>query len=147
MAIIQVSTILEDRPGELSQISEALGREGINMTGLMVATRFGDGKGLLRFICPDPDGAVKVVGDLGFEVETDEVLAIQTPHHPGGMNAILRPLKEAAINVHHLYPCIGTLSEGQTVLILGVDDVTAARRALRSNWIIMVGREIFDIES
>lgn len=147
MAIIQVSTILEDHPGELARISEALGREGINMTGLMVATRFGDGRGLLRFICPDPDRAVAVVSGLGFEVESDEILAVQTPHHPGGLTAILSPLSEAQINVHHLYPCIGTLSDAQTVLLLGVDDVAKARQALRSNWIIMVGQEIFDIQS
>ena len=147
MAIIQVSTILEDRPGELARISEALGREGINMTGLMVATRFGGGRGLLRFICAEPDRAVKVLSALGFEVETNEILAVQTPHHPGGLTAILNPLRDADINVHHLYPCIGTLSDGQTVLLLGVDDVAAARQALRSNWIIMVGQEIYDIES
>ncbi len=146
MAIIQVSTILEDRPGELSKISEALGKVGVNMIGLMVATRFGGGRGLLRFVCKDVDRAVAVLEDMGFEVETSEILAVQTPHHPGGMNAILNPLKDAQVNVNHLYPCIGTASGGQTVLLLGVDDLAKARQALRSNWIIMVGDEILDLE-
>lgn len=146
MAIIQVSTLLEDRPGQLSQISRALGKKGINMIGLMIATKFGGGKGLFRFVCSRPDEAVAVLEDLGYQADTREVLAIQTPHHPGGMSAILGPLAEAGINVNHLYPAIGTADSGQTVLFLGVDDLKQAQQALRSNWIIMVGDEIFDGE-
>ncbi|MBW1711662.1 MAG: amino acid-binding protein, partial [Deltaproteobacteria bacterium] len=101
------------------------------------------GEGLLRFVADDPAKAIQVLEDQGHEVETREVLACQTPHHPGGLSAILKPLREAKINVDHLYPCIGTAANGQTVLILGVSDPAQARQALRRNWIIMIGDELY----
>jgi len=81
----------------------------------------------------------------GYEIESKEILAVQTPHHPGGLNAVLKPLKEAGINVDHLYPCIGATSNGQTVLMLGVSDLLKARQALRQNWIIILGDELYQL--
>jgi len=135
VGIVQVSIRLENVPGQLSLVSELLGENDLNVIGLNVATAFGDG--LLRFVADDSRKAAEVLKSQGYEVETEEILACQTPHHAGGLGAILKPLKEADINVNYLYPCIGTASNGQTVLLLGVSDLASARQALRRNWIIM----------
>lgn len=136
MAIIQVSVRMENKPGVLSGISELLGEHGVNLLALNVATAFGEG--LLRFVSDKPEKAVKVLEEAGHEPTSKEVLACQTPHHAGGLNAILTPLKAAEVNVDHIYPCIGTAADGQTILIIGVSDPVAARKALKANWIIMV---------
>jgi len=143
MAIIQVSVTMENKPGVLSAISELLGENGVNILALMVATAFGQ-EGLLRFVADDPEKASRVLARNGYKPESREVLACQTPHHAGGLNAILKPLKEARINVDHIYPCIGTAAGDQTVLILGVSDLALARQVLKRNWIIIVdGDEIY----
>jgi len=143
MGVIQISTKLENRPGELSRLSELLGGEGVNLLALMVATHFDEG--LLRCVPDDPAKAARVLEANGYEIESKEILAVQTPHHPGGLNAVLKPLKEAGINVDHLYPCIGATSNGQTVLMLGVSDLLKARQALRQNWIIILGDELYQL--
>ncbi len=143
MAIIQVTVKLADEPGELSKVSNLIGESGINILGLSVTTAFGDG--ILRFVSTEPEKAAAILEKNGYEVIKDEILACQTPHHPGGLNAILKPLKEAGVNVEHLYPCIGTASGGQTVLLLGVSDLIKARQALRQNWIIIVGDELYQM--
>lgn len=142
MAIIQVSVTMENSPGILSGISEMLGEAGVNLLALMVATSTEEG--LLRFVSDDAEKAVQALEAHGYKPETSEVLACQTPHHPGGLNAILRPLKEASINVNHIYPCIGTAADGQTVLILGLSSPAKARQVLKRNWIIMVDEELFE---
>ena len=144
MAIVQVSVTMENKPGVLSAISELLGKNGVNLLALMVATAFGH-EGLLRFVADDPEKASQVLAANGYRPESGEVLACQTPHHAGGLNAILKPLKEARINVDHVYPCIGTAAGGQTVLILGVSDLAEARKVLKRNWIILVDDEIYRI--
>ena len=140
MSLIEVSVRLENKPGQLSRVSELIGEQGINILALTVSTE--SGQGVLHFLATDPARAAEILTGHDYRVSTQEILACQTPHHPGGLNAILKPLKAAEINVEHLYPCIGSTSGGQTVLLLLVSDLARAREALRRNWIIMLGDEI-----
>lgn len=132
---------LENRPGTLSLVSELLGANAINIIAFYVNTE-GE-KGTLRFVANDPDKAVNVLTTGGYDVTVKDVLACETPHHPGGLNAILKPLKLANINVDYLYPCLGTGSI--TVLILGVEDIERAEKILRENWIRILGPELYHL--
>jgi hypothetical protein len=58
-----------------------------------------------------------------------DVLAVETPNHPGGLNAIFKPLKDVSINVNYLYTCLGTGEK--TVLIVGVDKMEEATQVLK----------------
>ena len=51
------------------------------------------------------------------------------PLHPGGMNAILKPLSKAEINIHYLYTTINRIGK-ETIVILGVDKIDSAREIL-----------------
>ena len=55
------------------------------------------------------------------------MLAVETPDHPGGLNAVLKPLRSAGINVHYLYPHLGRVSD-QAIVILGVDRTKRLKR-------------------
>jgi len=78
------------------------------------------------------------------ETSSFGVLAVETPDHPGGMNAVLRPLREAGINVHYLYPHLGRVS-GQAIVILGVDRTEDAQKVLEQNWVRTLGKEVYNI--
>lgn len=54
------------------------------------------------------------------------VLAVEVPLHAGGMNAILKPLAKAEINIHYLYTTINRFGE-ETIVILGVNKIDEAR--------------------
>ena len=73
-----------------------------------------------------------------------EVLAVETPDHPGGLTAVVKPLKEAKINVHYLYPFLGRASD-QAIVILGVDKIKEAEKVLKRNWVHTFGREIYNL--
>jgi hypothetical protein len=135
MRIKQISVVLENVPGKLSGLSDVLGAEGINIRAITVA----DTSDLttVRMIVDDPDKAVLVLESKGYNIRQREVLAVETPDHPGGLNAVLRPLRDAQINVHYLYPYIGRIKDN-AILILGVDKIDEALAILTQNWVHMI---------
>lgn len=142
MVITQISIILDNVPGALSNVSEILGREGVNIRAISVADT--SDLSTVRFVVDDPAKASNILKTHGFRTRETEVLAVETPDHPGGMNAVLRPLKEAGINVHYLYPHLGRAS-GQAIVILGVDKTEEAEKVLNQNWVHTLGKEVYNI--
>ena len=142
MAITQISIILDNVPGALSNVSEILGREGVNIRAISVADT--SDLSTVRFVVDDPVKALNILKGRGFRTRETEVLAVETPDHPGGMNAVLRPLREAGINVHYLYPHLGRAS-GQAIVILGVDRTEDAQKVLEQNWVRTLGKEVYNI--
>jgi hypothetical protein len=139
MPVKQISVSLENVPGKLSEVSDYLGENGINIIGLSVADTADISA--VRFVANDPEKAVNVLKSHGFGVRVTEVLAVGTPNHPGGLNAVLRPLKEQNINVLYLYTCLGTGE--RTVLIVGVDKMEEAVQVLKKNWVQMYDEDLY----
>jgi hypothetical protein len=137
----QIDLFLKNEPGTLSGVSELLGANGINIIAFYVATEKNQGK--LHFVANDPDKAANVLKTAGYKIKQRNVIACETPHHPGGLNAILKPLKSANINVDYIYPCLGT--GDMTVLIVGVGPVKEALGILEENWIRVLNGELYHI--
>jgi len=144
MPVKEINLTLKNEPGQLSLVSEILGTNGIDIVAFYVST---EGKhGSLRFIANDPDRAITVLKTRGYQMKVEEVIACETPHHPGGLNSILKPLKKDAINIDYIYPCLtrrGT--ESTAVLILGVasQDRERSLAVLKENWIKVLNEELY----
>lgn len=135
---------LENRPGTLSEVSELLGGNGINILALTVRTE--GNLGLMSFVASDPIRAQNILRSARYEITTRDIIAAETPHHPGGLNAILKPLKLAGVNVEYLYSCIGASGCGdRTILLLGVSDVPKAYESLKEQWIKQFGEELYTL--
>ena len=139
--VTQIDLLLKNEPGKLSAVSELLGANGINIIAFYVSTQADEGR--LHFVANDPKKAANVLKTAGYRIQESEVIACETPHHPGGLNAVLKPLKTAGINVDYIYPCIGTAPI--TVLILGVEPVDKALAVLEDNWIRTLGTELYTL--
>lgn len=142
MFIKQISIVLDNVPGAMSHVSEILGREGVNIRAISVADT--SDISTVRFVVDDPVKAVNILKGNGFSTKETDVLAVETPDHPGGLNAVLKPLKAASINVHYLYPHLGRVG-GQAVVILGVDKLEEAQKVLQQNWVKTLGKEVYTI--
>jgi len=142
MVITQISIILDNVSGALSNVSEILGREGVNIRAISVADT--SDLSTVRFVVDDPVKALNILNGRGFRTKETGVIAVETPDHPGGMNAVLRPLREAGINVHYLYPHLGRAS-GQAIVILGVDRTEEAQQVLQKNSVRTLGKEVYNI--
>jgi hypothetical protein len=142
MFIKQISIVLDNVPGTMSNVSEILGREGVNIRAISVADT--SDISTVRFVVDDPVKALNILKANGFSTKETDVLAVETPDHPGGLNAVLKPLKTANINVHYLYPHLGRVG-GQAVVILGVDNLEEAQKVLQQNWVKTLGKEAYTI--
>ncbi len=134
---------LTNTPGSLSNLTELMGANGINILALTVRTTGAEGD--LSFVVSDPARAISVLQSAGFSPRDREIIAAEAPNHPGGLNAILRPLKRKGVNVDYLYSCIGCYGAGdRSIILLGVSDLMAAHEALSSEWIKMYGQELYE---
>lgn len=142
MVITQLSVSLENVPGALSNVSEILGREGVNIRAISVADT--SDISTVRFVVDDPVKARNILKANGYGVKETDVIAVETPDHPGGLLAVLRPLKNAGINVHYLYPHLGRVGSN-AIVILGVDRTGEAQTILQQNWVHTLGKEAYSI--
>jgi hypothetical protein len=141
MAIKQISINLENLPGTLMDVSERLGVEGINIRAISVAEA--DKTSAVRFVTDNPAKTMNVLRSHGYAVVETDVIAVEVPDHPGGLLAVLKPLKAAKINVIYLYPFLGRGESGQPIIILAVDKTQEAVNVLKKNWVRTFGREIY----
>ena len=141
MSVKQVSISLENVPGKFMEVSERLGAEGINIRAISVADT--SDVSTVRFVADAPEKCINVLRSHGYSVKETDVIAVEVPDHPGGLQAVLKPLKGAGINVHYLYPYLGRGESGQPIVILGVDRTEEAIKVLKKNWVHTFGKEIY----
>jgi len=140
MSITQVSIAVDNAPGALYRASSILEKEQINIKAIMAATVLTPVQ--VHMVVDDPDRAVNVLQMSGFTVSTREVIAVAAPDHPGGLNAILRPLIEAHVNIDCMYPFI-YLKGDEAIIILEVDKIKEAKEVLKKQWVKTYGTEIY----
>jgi hypothetical protein len=139
-SVREIAVQLENKPGTLSAVSDLLGANGINILALTVRTE--GAVGTMHFVAPEPSKVATILETAGYAVSVKEIIAAEAPHHPGGLNAILKPLKRANVNVEYLYSVIGCQGD-RSILLLGVTDLAAAHDALSKDWIHLYGEELY----
>jgi hypothetical protein len=139
----QISITLDNVPGTFLGISECLGDEGINIRAISVADT--SKISTVRFVTDDPVKTANVLKSNGYKTHIDEVIAVEIPDHPGGMRAVLKPLKVSGINVLYFYPFLGRGEDWQPIVILGVDRTEDAVEILHKNWVKTFGDEIYSL--
>ncbi len=137
--IKEIGLVVENGSDQLSLVSESLDANGIRMIGFHVNNEEKECR--LRIVVNDPEKAVNVLNTAGYDLKMTDVIACELPDHPGGLNAILKPLKSANIDVDTIYPCLGT-GDG-TVLIMAIGPLKEALKVLEENWIPVLGSEFY----
>jgi len=119
-----LTVILENRPGTLAEMGEALGAAGINIDAVMVGLPV-DGKGLMHIVVENGEAAKEALSNKGMEVtDVREVLVLDMVDKPGEFGRICRKFSDVGINIDLSYLASGTR------LVLGVDDMEKAKAAL-----------------
>ncbi len=92
---------MENRPGRLASLTEALATFGVNIEAL--AAYGTDGDGTVRLIVDDAVTTRRVLqeADLGHEENT--VLTAELPHRPGELARLTRSIADAGVNIDAIY--------------------------------------------
>ncbi|MEI6788048.1 MAG: amino acid-binding protein [bacterium] len=140
MTLKQLSVFLENKPGRLGHPCKALAAAGINIPTLCLADT---GKsGILRIMVREWEKAKGVLEKAGCVVNVSDVLAIEIPDRPGGMESILAILEPNAITVEYMYAF--TLKRGSNaVMIVRVDKPDQASKALHKNGLSILDAAAF----
>ena len=117
---------LDNRPGTLADLGEALGERGINITGLAGTTW--EGAGAAGIVTNDDAGAVAALDEAGLAYRQVEVVSATIEDRPGSMGEAARRLADAGVNIELILP--SGMQGSRMTLALGVDDVERARQAL-----------------
>jgi hypothetical protein len=136
----QLTVAIPNQPGQLSKVSELLGDTGINVKAV-TAHIMGEGA-QIHMVVDDHAKAMEVLKAHKYDARERPVIAVEAPDHPGGLNAILRPLRDAGINVEYLYPAIGKLGD-KAVIIVGADPIDDAVKALGRHYINVLDQQLF----
>lgn len=135
MKVEQLSIFLENRPGRLAEVTAVLAENNINLRALALADTLEFG--VLRLITDRPEDARRALSEKGFSAQVTEVLAVEVPDKPGGLNQVLTAFGEAGVNVEYMYAFVGQLERG-AVVIFRLDDLDAGLSAIPAE----VGRVI-----
>jgi len=116
-----VTIALENRPGALAEMGEALGRARISIEG--GGAFVVDGRGVGHFLFADGEAARRALSAAGVTVLAvrDVVMQRLNQGQPGQLGKLTRRMAEAGVNIEVLY------SDHDHQLILVVDDIAEGR--------------------
>lgn len=138
MHVRQIAIFLENNPGRLADISHTLAANNINIRALSLADTADFG--ILRLVVNDTDKAQKVLKEQGFTVGATDVLAVEVPDQPGGLDSILQVVRTAGLNVEYMYAF--TKKSGETgILLFRFDDLAGAEKVFREAKLKVLGGE------
>jgi hypothetical protein len=124
----QISAWVEDRPGVLGQVADALGEKKVNIRAFMTSSM--GGRGFVRVVVDRPAAARKVFARHGWKITEDDLVEVAIPDRPGSLAKVAERLGAVGIDIAYGY--LGTSPGGRKVsLFLSVNDAKAALRALR----------------
>jgi hypothetical protein len=117
-----LTVTLEDRPGTLAELGEALGTAGLNIEGM--GGFVVQGRGIMHVLVEDAAAARGALEAAGLKVEGErDVVVAPIENKPGQVGVICRKMADAGVNIDLIYHAAGGL-------VLGADDTGKAQAAL-----------------
>jgi hypothetical protein len=117
---------MENRPGELARLAEAIADKGINITAIGAATSGSTGG--IGFLTNDEEGTRQALDQVGLAYRSVELVAAALEDRPGTLAQAARRLADAGVNIELLLAT--GMSASRVTMAFGVDDASAARQAL-----------------
>lgn len=114
--MFDVAILLENRPGEMARMGEALGAAGVSVEG--GGGWVVDGRGHMHFLFEDGQAARRALEAVGIEVLAVRGVLLQKLRQdvPGQLGKIARRMADAGVNIEVIY------SDHANQLCLVVDD-------------------------
>ncbi|HQR05874.1 MAG TPA: hypothetical protein PLN21_03575 [Gemmatales bacterium] len=118
---------LDNRPGALAEMGEALGRAGVSVEG--GGAWVVDGVGVAHFLFQDGAAARQALEAVGIRVLAEREVLVQRLKQdvPGQLGQLTRRMAQAGVNIEVLY------SDHDHQMILVVDDIERGR-AVSEAW-------------
>ena len=138
----QIVVSIENAPGRLHEVTDALGSAGINLRALNLVDTGAFGQ--LRLLVSDVATARKILMEMQIPAYVNEVVAAEIEDRPGSLADLLKPLTQAGVSVIFMYAFI-TFAQGNAIMIFRFSDNDKAIKVLSESGINLLDAESFGI--
>jgi hypothetical protein len=142
MKLKQIVVSIENAPGRLFEVTNALGNAGINLRALNLVDTGAFGQ--LRLLVSDVAKARRILMEMQIPAYVNEVVAAEIEDKPGSLANLLQPLAAAKVSVVFMYAYI-TFASGKAIMIFRFTDNDKAIEILEQNGFNMIDAETFGI--
>jgi hypothetical protein len=119
----QLALFLENKPGTLAAVCDALAAEQINIYALTISDTVDHS--VVRMVVSDPHKALGIFEDHGTLVVESDVILIEHDNKPGSLSRVAKKLAASDVNIEYAYLASGPHCEIGT-LVLRVNDINKA---------------------
>ncbi len=123
--MMEISMELEDEPGSLARIAEALAEANINIETMCAIGKVAPNVALVTEQIPQTRA---VLDRLDVNYTVTELIKMVMPDQPGVLASFSRRIADAGLNLNSIY--ILSKYQGDTELVFSVDDTEKARQVL-----------------
>ena len=138
MNIHQISVFLENRSGQLAEITRLLAEANVDIRALSIAETAD--YGLARMIVDDSAKASSILLQHGDILSMTPVWAVEVPDRPGGLAEMLGILAENHVDVEYMYSLF-THKDGHAYMVMRISDEPKFLDALGSRGIRIMTKE------
>jgi hypothetical protein len=138
MTLRQISVFLENKKGRLAEVVSLIAREKVNIRALSLADTADFG--VLRLIVNDTEKCLAALKKAGFVAQKTEVLAVEIPDRPGGLQGVLEVFDRAELNIEYLYAFVERKADN-AIVIFRTDQPDKAARALSAEGLSVLNEE------
>ena len=142
--INQISVFLENRAGQLVEITGILAEGGIDLRAINIAEA--QDYGVLRLIADDARLAARLLSERDFVVSVTPVVAVAVSDRPGKLNEVLSAIAAAGIDIGYMYSSFGK-EDGVAYMIFRVEDAEKLTQALQAAGFETAGPEELGIKA
>ena len=126
----QISVFIENKEGRLKKAIDILSKENINIRALSIADT--SKYGILRLIVSDAEKSNEVLEKNNFIVKENEVIIVEVPDEPNGLNTVLGYLDSENINVEYIYAFVSKKSD-EAIVVMRLEDIEEGINVLKKN--------------
>ncbi|MBQ6373254.1 MAG: hypothetical protein IJJ45_02075 [Clostridia bacterium] len=144
MFIKQISIFLENNPGTLREMTEVLGKGGIDLLALSIADT--QNFGIVRVIIHSDqiENAMRLLKEAGYIAKINHVICAEVPDRPLGLCELLAVIEQAGLSVEYMYSFLRKSGEGCANMILRLSDGRKAAQVFSMQNITMLSQETID---
>ena len=103
MFVKQISIFLENKPGTLRELTELLGKNGVDLMALSIADT--QNFGIIRIIIKSAsiDAALQLLRDNGYTARVNNVICADVQDRPLGLCELLTIIENEGLAVEYMY--------------------------------------------
>jgi len=122
----QITVVMLNKVGALSEVTEILGRSGINI--ISISAQGFENNAVVRVLTTDMNTALHDLGKAGYNAIVNDIIVLKLPDRPGELYKITKKMSKEGLNLRAVY-IIGKEND-RTIVAIDPEDYAKAVRVL-----------------